>query len=91
MCKALEDMRDRYLKMGEDRGITIGEARGEARGITIGEARGITIGEARGRTETSASVVRRMLYSGKYPLEEISLMTDLPLEEVRRLQAELTA
>lgn len=45
-------------------------------------------GREEGRAEQTRSLVLRMLHAGKYGLEEISDMSELPLEEVQALQAE---
>lgn len=45
-------------------------------------------GREEGRAEQTRSLALRMLNAGKYGLEEISDMSELPLEEVRALQAE---
>ena len=39
------------------------------------------------REETKSEIALRMLKAGKYPLEEIVEFSDLPLEEIKKLQA----
>jgi predicted transposase/invertase (TIGR01784 family) len=82
-------------KRGEKRGLTIGKKRGitigEKRGITIGEKRGISIGEMRGKDigKKEASIVfAKKLYKKGTPSDEISEMTDLPLEELKEILGE---
>ena len=41
--------------------------------------------------ETMIGTARRMLEAGKYALEEIASISGLPLEEVKKLNAEHTA
>ncbi|MDR1865826.1 MAG: hypothetical protein LBR08_09695 [Bacteroidales bacterium] len=69
---------------GEQRGIAIGEQRGEqkgiAKGIAIGEQRGITIGEQKKTAMFVAKLNRKGL-----SVEEISDLTDLPVEEVVKI------
>ncbi|MDR1865825.1 MAG: Rpn family recombination-promoting nuclease/putative transposase [Bacteroidales bacterium] len=76
---------------GEQRGIAIGEQRGEQRGIAIGEQRGITIGEQRGITigeqKKTAMFVAKLNRKG-LSVEEISDLTDLPVEEVVKILKE---
>ena len=43
------------------------------------------------RMETMIGTARRMLEAGKYALEEIASISGLPLEEVKKLNAEHTA
>ena len=54
-----------------------------------GEARGIAKGEARGEAKNKRTIALRMINAGKYALDEISAISGLPLEEVKKLSAEL--
>ena len=42
------------------------------------------------RKQSLQEVAKRMLTAGKYTLEEIASISGLPLDEVRKLKAELT-
>ena len=42
------------------------------------------------RKQSLQEVAKRMLTAGKYALEEIASISGLPLDEVRKLKAELT-
>ena len=76
MCKILEDLRNESEKRGEERGIKKGIKKGIKEGVVIG---------VKGEKNKTAL---RMLKAGKYTLEEIAEMAVLPLDEVKRLQAE---
>jgi len=45
-------------------------------------------GLERGRKAAQKDTALRMLKAGKYPLDEISEITELPLEEIQKLQPE---
>lgn len=86
---------DRVVRMMKDwkrRLLEEGEARGEARGVARGRAEGEAVGEARGReqglVEGILSVARNLLEEGA-SLDVIVRVTRLPLEDVRRLAAEM--
>jgi predicted transposase YdaD len=69
---------------GITKGITIGEQRGivigEQRGMAIGEQKGIVIGEQ----TALMKYVSKLFQKGK-PVEEISELTDLSIEEVNNI------
>lgn len=71
MCKAMEDMRNESLQEG----IREGMKEGMKKGIKEGMKEGIK------------KTALQMLKAGKYTLEEIAEITELPLEEVKNLQA----
>ncbi len=54
-------------------------------GHTVGFAEGERQGMERGTHLNSIETARRMLHSGKFSLEEISVLSGLPLEEVKKL------
>ena len=54
-------------------------------GFTEGEKHGHDAGFAEGSLSTSNETARRMLHSSKFSLEEISVFSGLPLEEVKKL------
>jgi hypothetical protein len=74
----------RGIGIGEKRGISIGEKRGEKRGISIGEKRGISIGEKRGEKKKSIVIALRLAKKGT-PMAEISEVTELSLEELKKI------
>ncbi|MCR5661800.1 MAG: hypothetical protein K6G50_06695 [bacterium] len=55
------------------------------------EARGIEKGMELGKSEGIESVVLAMLKAGKYAIEEIASLSGLSVDQVKALQAELTA
>ena len=65
------------------------EARAEARaeGLAEGEAKGLAKGEAQEKFAT----VKRMLKRGKSSLADIAEDTDLPLDTIKKIQAEMQA
>ncbi|WP_222597842.1 hypothetical protein [Euhalothece natronophila] len=65
---------------GEQRGIEIGEQRGEQRGIEIGEQRG----EQRGMEMAQKRLAQNLLSQGM-DVEQVAELTELPVEEVRKL------
>ena len=58
-------------------GFTEGEKQGHETGFAEGEKHGTFL--------NSNETARRMLHSGKFSLEEISVFSGLPLEEVKKL------
>lgn len=47
--------------------------------------------KAEGQAEASIKMAKRMLAKGKYALEEIAEVTELPLEKVKELAESLSA
>ena len=62
-------------------------AEGEAKGLAKGVAQGLAEGEANEKFAT----VKRMLIRGKSSLAEIAEDTELPLDTIKRIQAEMQA
>ena len=87
MLAVIDNLYDE-IESGKKDGIKIGEKRG----IKIGEKRGIKIGEKRGkedgRKEALEQIVKNML-SKEYPIETISEMTELKIEEVKKIEKKL--
>ena len=63
------------------------EARGIKKGKELGKSEGIAIGKSEG----IESVVLAMLKAGKYAIEEIASLSGLSVDEVKALQAALSA
>ena len=59
--------------------------------IAASEARGRAEGEAKGKTEGRIATVLKMLKKGLLPLEDIAEYSDMPVDEVRKLQAQMQA
>ena len=72
MCKAIEDMRIESWKEG----------------IKEGKREGIKEGKSEGIKEEKKLTVLRMLEIGKFALEDVSAISGLPLDEVKKLQTE---
>lgn len=70
MCKAIEEMRDKFLEIGEERGLKKGREEGREEG----------------RKEEREETALIMLQEDRYSLEEIVKMTRLSLDEVKRLK-----
>ena len=66
------------------------EARAEARaaGRTEGMAEGKAEGRAKGRAQEKFATAKRMLALGK-SLQDIMLITDLPMSKIQELQTEI--
>lgn len=78
VCLAIDEMR----KESKDEGIIIGRNEG----ISLGRNEGIRLGRNQNAVETAL----RMLKTLKYPLEEISDISGLSLEEIQQLQKKQT-
>ena len=76
MCKAIEDMRIASWKEGKKEG--------KKEGIKEGEKKG----KKEGIKEEKKLTVLRMLEIGKFALEDVSAISGLPLDEVKKLQTE---
>ena len=61
----------------------------EARGIEIGIARGRELGKSEGVDNTIKAI--SLVQAGKYAIEEIASLSGLSVDEVKALQAELSA
>ena len=59
--------------------------------IAKGLAQGRAEGEARGKAESRIATVLKMLKKGLLPLEDIAEYSDMPVDEVRQLQAQMQA
>ena len=68
----------------EQQKIEDAKAEGKAEGEAIGEA----IGEARGEENKAIAIVKKMLKEG-YPMENISKLTGLTIEEIKKLKKEI--
>ena len=55
-----------------------------------GEKEGIKKGETKGIKKEKKQTVLRMLQLGKFALEDVSAISGLPLEEVKKLQTSQT-
>ena len=55
-----------------------------------GEAKGLAEGEAKGEANEKFATAKRMLNLGK-SLQDIVLITDLPMSKIQELQAEMQA
>ena len=71
MCKVMEDMRNESLQEG----------------LRIGKKEGRKEGRKEGEKEEKKMTALRMLELGKYALDEISNISGLPIDEVKKLQA----
>ena len=80
MCKAMEDMRNQALQEGLEAG--------RKEGIQEGRKEGIQEGIQKGKKEGRKEIALRMLEMGKYSFDEISTLSELSVEEVKRLQTE---
>ena len=56
-----------------------------------GKAAGRTEGMAEGKAEEKFATVKRMLKRGKSSLADIAEDTDLPLDTIKKIQAEMQA
>ena len=67
--------------------ISLGFDEAKAEGRTEGMAKG----KAEGRAEEKFATVKRMLKRGKSSLSDIAEYTDLPLDTIKKIQAEMQA
>ena len=73
-----KELEENKLRKAEfEAGFTEGEKHGHDAGFAEGEKHGTFL--------NSIETARRMLHSGKFSLEEISVFSGLPLEEVKKL------
>ena len=73
----------------EARGIKKGIALGKAEGVAIGKAEGVALGKSEGIANTLKAI--SLVQAGKYAIEEIASLSGLSVDEVKALQAELSA
>ena len=62
----------------------LGEKEGEARGLKIGEKRGLKIGKEQGRKEEKTKIIKK-LYSLNTPIEKIAEITEMCIEDVKKI------
>ena len=101
------EMWDNYIRMnekesniaiGKEQGISIGKEQGisigKEQGISIGKEQGISIGKEQGISigtiETKENIVNNMLRKNM-PYELISEVSDVPVEEVKKLAKSLSS
>ena len=87
----VQDNRYEAYAEGEAKGLAKGLAEGEAKGLAKGVAQGLAEGEAKGEANEKFATVKRMLRRGKSSLAEIAEDTELPLDTIKRIQAEMQA
>ena len=83
---------------GRAQGLAEGRAEGRAQGLAEGRAEGLTEGRAEGRAkglaegakQNAIETAKKMIIK-KYPADDISEITDLPLEKVLELQKTIDA
>ena len=80
----MNDVRKEGIEEGLLAGLAKGRQEGLAKGRQEGRQEGLTEGLNKGLTKGQAEIVKRMYARGR-SLEEISGMTDLPLEKVKQL------
>lgn len=71
--------------------VTLGFDEARAEGRTEGMAEGRVEGVAEGKAEEKFATVKRMLKRGKSSLADIAEDTDLPLDTIKKIQAEMQA
>ena len=83
----IKNMRDIYAtrKFDEKKGMEIGMAKGMAKGMEKGMAKGMEIGIAKGMEKEKLATARRLLSMGLSE-EQVSTVTELPLEEIQKLK-----
>ena len=74
---------DNFSKQIYDAGINDGRKAGKAEGLAEGLAEG--------ETKEKFATVKRMLKRGKSSLADIAEDTDLPLDTIKKIQAEMQA
>lgn len=84
MCDALQSLVNEKVT----REVMRAEKRGETRGERIGEIRGERIGEIRGAKKKDLIFVSRLMSRNK-SLDEISDLTGLPIDEVKKIADEI--
>ena len=80
----VQDNRYEAYAEGEAKGL----AKGLAEGLAEGEAKGVAKGLAEGEANEKFATAKRMLNLGK-SLQDIVLITDLPMSKIQELQAEM--
>ena len=71
--------------------VSLGFDEARAEGRTEGMAEGRVEGMAEGKAEEKFATVKRMLKRGKSSLADIAEDTDLPLDTIKKIQAEMQA
>ncbi len=87
MGSLADGIEEEAIEKGRELGKSEGIALGKSEGIAIGKSEGIAIGKSEG----IESVVLAMLKAGKYAIEEIASLSGLSVDEVKALQAALSA
>ena len=88
MCKAMEEMRNQALQEGLEAGRKEGLETGRKEGLETGRKEGLETGRKEGLKSGRKSVALRMLEMGKYTFDEISMLSELSIDEVKSLQEE---
>ena len=90
--------KEQGISIGKEQGISIGKEQGisigKEQGISIGKEQGISIGKEQGISigtiETKENIVNNMLRKNM-PYELISEVSDVPVEEVKKLAKSLSS
>jgi predicted transposase YdaD len=85
MCKAIEDMMNDSRSAGRSEGHSEGLAEGRNQGRSEGLVEGRNQGRSEGLVEANINTALRMLEKGKYSIDEIAELVELPIEKVREL------
>ena len=93
MNKLLEKYTAQIESKSLARGIELGKAEGvalgKAEGVALGKSEGIALGKSEGIANTLKAI--SLVQAGKYAIEEIASLSGLSVDEVKALQAELSA
>ena len=91
----IKNMRDIYatrkfdekkgIEIGMAKGMEIGMAKGRAEGMEKGRAEGMEKGLAKGMEKEKLATAHRLLAMGLSE-EQVSIVTELPLEEIQKLK-----
>ncbi len=85
----IEKEKGTWFAQGRDEGFNQGRSEGFNQGRNEGLSEGLNQGRNEGRNEERAKLLLNMLNSGQTP-EQISLSTNVPLEEVYSIQSRLS-
>jgi predicted transposase YdaD len=81
MCKAIEDMMNDSRSEGHSEGLAEGRNQGRSEGLVEGRNQG----RSEGLVEANINTALRMLEKGKYSIDEIAELVELPIEKVQEL------
>ncbi|MGE8292993.1 MAG: hypothetical protein ACN6ON_14985, partial [Sphingobacterium sp.] len=84
-AESIRSSQEEQLKRAREKAMAEGRAEGEAKGKAEGEVKG----KAEGEVKAKAEVIKNLLFSNKFSNSEIAELSNVTVEFVNEVQAEI--